>query len=31
MRVGGISAAVLGGAVLVGRGRKYNTATPEST
>lgn len=31
MKVGAISAAVLGGAVLAGRGRKYNITTPESS
>ena len=29
--MGGINAAVLGGAVLAGRGRRYNATTPEST
>ena len=31
MKVGAISAALLGGAVLAGRGRKYNITTPESS
>ena len=30
MIVGGISATVLGGAVLAGKGHKCNTTTPES-
>ena len=31
MKVGGVSATVLGGVVLAGRGCKYSTATPKST
>lgn len=31
MKVGAISAAVLGGAVLAGRGRKYNITSSESS